>query len=102
MEKVFFDNLNGSIDCKFCTDEITKDNYVLYTDHLVNESVLENNINSVEWKRCIYCSDCIVILLNESWNNYLNKVKQADCASALKRLIDEGPPINLKDPQIEC
>lgn len=51
-----------------------------------------------EWIPSRYCWDCIQYLLNNRWNDYCKGIANADCASALDRLIVNGPPINLRDP----
>ena len=73
-------------DCKCCLSEINSNNYVLYKD----------NIES-EYKSSFFCSDCVSILVETGWNTYISNVNNADCAAALKRLIEKGPPINLRD-----
>lgn len=51
-----------------------------------------------EWIPSRYCWDCIQYLLKTKWQDYCNGIAKADCATALDRLIENGPPTNLRDP----
>lgn len=51
-----------------------------------------------EWIPSRYCWDCIQYLLKTRWQDYCDSITKADCAVALDRLIQNGPPINLRDP----
>ena len=53
--------------------------------------------NNTTWHLSNYCESCVYYLLNTSWKIYTDQVKQADCKKALQKLIDVGPPINLRD-----
>lgn len=88
-----FEVFNREItECKCCLSEIDIINYVLYKDS--SES---------KWLSCFYCCDCIQELLKTSWERYVKLIEKADCAAALKRLINIGPPINIRDPDgIPC
>lgn len=74
--------------CQCCYDELNKDNSAKYTDKKGGDKM-----------DSIFCRECIEIVLDTQWNTYVNLIKKADCAAALKRAIDIGPPTNLRDPK---
>ena len=78
-------------ECASCFDNMNKHNYVLYKDN-----------EQGNWMPCIYCSVCIDYMLKSNWENYVKQIDTADCAVALKRLIERGPPINFRDNHLEC
>jgi hypothetical protein len=78
--------------CRYCTDELTKDNFVLYKD-------TEGGI----WMPCIYCRTCVGYMIRTQWQEYINMVDNADCKKELYRLLlEDGPPINFRDTSIKC
>jgi hypothetical protein len=82
----FFDKFNQEItECKCCS-KIDNSNYVLYKDRELED-----------WKSSFYCTDCIKYMLLTQWEEYVKLINSANCESALKRLIEEGPPINIRD-----
>lgn len=74
--------------CKLCFEDITHDTFVLYKD--------QDNQDAI-WLQCVYCSICVQDLLELQWSRYVEQIKSETCVIALKRLIDEGPPINFRD-----
>ena len=80
-----FENFNENNECVLCFDDIT-DNYVYYKD----------NPDS-EWTPCKYCSICIQDLIDNQWSIYTEQIKNETCMATLRRLIEEGPPINFRD-----
>lgn len=87
-----FDNYFTSNDeCSICFDEITKDNYVLYKD---KEDTL--------WLKSNYCKSCIQYLISTQWERYVDSVDKANCAAELRRLLELGPPINLREKSFIC
>lgn len=50
-----------------------------------------------QWMDSKYCSSCIQHLIDTQWETYTDNIKTEKCKVALKRLIDTGPPINLRD-----
>jgi len=73
-------------ECECCYCEVDDSNYTLYREN--KEDV---------WKSSKYCKTCVAHLLITGWETYLKHVKDADCAAALRRVIKNGPPINLRD-----
>jgi hypothetical protein len=84
-----FNNFNFE-SCCVCLDDITEDNFVL-----CRESSTDN------FKECVGCSECVLNLLENKWNVYAESVEKADCASALKKSVKFGPPINLRCYDLE-
>ena len=76
---------NKNNECALCFDNIT-DNYVYYKD----------NPDS-KWIPCKYCSICIQDLIDNQWSIYTEQIKNETCMATLRRLIEEGPPINFRD-----
>ncbi|AYV84473.1 MAG: hypothetical protein Hyperionvirus26_28 [Hyperionvirus sp.] len=74
--------------CKCCYSDITADNYALY-----------KNSASADWLPSSYCKLCLKEMLLNGWTKFIGLIDKADCAAALKRLIDRPPPINLRDPE---
>lgn len=51
-----------------------------------------------EWYPSPYCRDCIdTYFISAQWNNFLDLIKKADCAAALKRLLAQDPPKRVRD-----
>ena len=73
-------------ECVSCFSDITDENKVKYR---INKSK--------EWHDCKYCEYCVKFLLENSWNIYVNEIKNTDCKKTLASLIKIGPPINLRD-----
>lgn len=74
-------------ECLACCCPIEPDVYSLFRYH-----------QDQEWIPSRYCWDCIQYLLQTKWQDYCDGISKADCAVALDRLIENGPPINLRDP----
>jgi len=87
-----YEKFNHEItECKCCFFDINNENYVLYTDGSFGKSPAE------KWKSASYCKDCIKQMLLTQWETYLNDLYKADCEAARRRLIELGPPINIRD-----
>ena len=71
-------------ECKSCFDDIT--NAVKYRIH-----------KKQQWHTSYYCETCVKYLIDNSWKIFTDQVKQADCKKALDKLVEVGPPINLRD-----
>lgn len=72
------------MECVSCFDEIT---YMLeYRDK-------ENS----GWKVCKYCKDCIQIMKETQFLNYVNQIKVETCKKSLKRLLELGPPTKVRE-----
>lgn len=77
-------------ECSYCFENITKDNFVLY-----------QNKERGEWYKFQYCSSCVVFIINNQWNKYVQDVEKTDCMRSLESLLEMGPPINFRDRNIE-
>ena len=74
------------MECKSCFDDITLENKVSYRIH-----------NNTKWLPSYYCEQCTRFLLSTSWKIFTDQVKEADCKRALQKILEVGPPINLRD-----
>ena len=54
-----------------------------------------------EWKNSIYCKDCLLFMKETQFNEYVEAITKADCKVSLERLINLGPPTNIRDSQID-
>jgi len=72
--------------CQCCFEDITNENMVKY----------QINNNSV-WLTSNYCETCVDFLQEKSWKIFTDQVEKADCKKALQKILEVGPPINLRD-----
>ena len=75
-------NMSDNNMCTICCNIITKENYVFCK--------MDNT-----WKLSLFCSECINILLNSKWNDYINNIKNIDCENSLKNLLKHKLPNKL-------
>lgn len=80
------DSDSEEFSCQSCFDEIDETNMVKYQ---IN--------NNHEWLLSNYCETCVNYLLNTSWKIFKDQVEKADCKKALQKILDVGPPTNLRD-----
>ena len=73
--------------CQCCFDEITEE------DNMVKYQINQNP----EWLISNYCETCVDYLQNKSWKIFTDSVEKADCRKALQKILEVGPPINLRD-----
>lgn len=78
--------------CAICFDDINENNYVLFTI---------SSTENTNWQPCTTCSECVNILLESKWSNYMEAIEKADCYVGLKTLLQHGPPINLRCCELE-
>lgn len=76
--------------CIACWDDLTEQNKTMF-------SLLNTENVKIE---CSYCWDCAIVEINEHFLRWKKSVDEADCAAALKRLIEKGPPITFADVDI--
>lgn len=75
-----------------CWDDVTPESYVEY------KSSAES-----EWKPSGFCQTCINFLLNSQWDIYTSALAKSTCKAEQRRLLQHGPPINIKDAKaLEC
>lgn len=72
-------------ECLICMENISDEDIVLYNYE-------ENDI----WYVSNYCKKCVIQLRDKQWSAYINGLKD-DCKKSVKKLIDMGPPINIRD-----
>ena len=72
--------------CLSCFDDLDETNMVKYQ---IN--------NNKTWLSSYYCETCVNYLINNSWKIFKDSVEKADCKKALNKILEVGPPINLRD-----
>lgn len=85
-----FDEMEES-SCAICFDDITKDNLIEYKLSC-----------SDEWfsMKSPTCADCIFIMRDSQYHDYIERVQKTDCKKELRRLMTTGPPIWISDPNL--
>ena len=76
------------ISCACCWDDIDSSNYVEY------KSSAES-----EWLPSLFCANCIEHLRSTQWDQYVNGLAKTTCKAEQRRLLERGPPINIRDPK---
>tara|TARA_Y100000389_G_C17390754_1_gene479755 strand:+ start:572 stop:952 length:381 start_codon:yes stop_codon:yes gene_type:complete len=74
------------MECQCCFEDLILSNKVFYR---IN--------NEKEWMLSNYCKNCVLYLQNKSWGIFQDQVKEADCKKALQKILEVGPPINIRD-----
>ena len=77
---------NLALTCQCCWDDIDNTNYVEYLPY-----------DSIQWLSSGYCMNCCDHLLSTQYELYVNSLAKTTCKAEQRRLIQRGPPINLKD-----
>lgn len=85
LEKMLLTNVSFDSDCLICANVLINEKRVLYK-MIDSEWIPLKNI----------CNDCVFSVLHNGWNLYIDKIKNADCSGALKRLLKTGSPINIR------
>ena len=75
--------MDDSNSCIACYDELTNILYYCEDYHK-------------NWKRSQYCINCINYLKKMQWDNFQKDIND-DCLATLRRIIETGPPINVRD-----
>jgi len=73
--------------CKICYEDIDDSNYVEY-----------QTCYGSKWYPSKFCMTCVEMLKDSQFTKYVNDLANTTCAKEQKRLIDQGPPINIHDP----
>jgi hypothetical protein len=75
-------------DCLFCCAEFDDSCYAEY----LPPSLTGN------WIPSPYCSNCIQqFFIDQQWAKYLKSIAEADCAAALRRVLNKPPPLYVTD-----
>jgi hypothetical protein len=72
--------------CMSCWEDLNSDIYVEY-----------RSTDNSPWQPSGYCKICTEMLLNSQWNTYVTALANVKCKAEQRRLLEAGPPINLKD-----
>lgn len=79
-------------ECLICCEDLDSSNYAEYRAH--EES---------EWMVSPYCSNCLESYFKQrQWEQYLDHVHKADCAAALRRILNKPVPTNVRDKGLPC
>ena len=73
--------------CGCCFDEIDNNNMVKY----------KINSHDSQWLISNYCENCVNYIISTSWKIFTDSVEKADCKKSLQKILDVGPPINIRD-----
>eukprot|EP01055_Gregarina_sp_Pseudo9_P002765 Gregarina_sp_Pseudo_9__2764@NODE_2_length_7458_cov_33_430786_g1_i0_p8_GENE_NODE_2_length_7458_cov_33_430786_g1_i0NODE_2_length_7458_cov_33_430786_g1_i0_p8_ORF_typecomplete_len135_score15_53zfRING_2/PF13639_6/0_042Destabilase/PF05497_12/0_024zfC3HC4_2/PF13923_6/0_38zfC3HC4/PF00097_25/0_3zfRING_5/PF14634_6/7_9zfRING_5/PF14634_6/80zfRING_5/PF14634_6/3_5e03Cys_rich_CPXG/PF14255_6/4_NODE_2_length_7458_cov_33_430786_g1_i034583862 len=77
--------------CKICWEDLEDEVKVQFTiDRVVDDNT--------EWKDCLFCYDCIQLLLQSQFEKFMNDAINADCEKVIQRLVQRGPPVWVHDP----
>ena len=74
--------------CSCCWDDIDASNYVEY-----------KSSPDSEWFPSGFCVNCIQHLIDAQWDTYVNGLAKTTCKAEQRRLLQRGPPINVRDPK---
>jgi hypothetical protein len=75
-------------DCLFCCLDLDSSNYAEFLPPSL----------SLPWRPSPYCSACIEqFFIAQQWNKYLKSIAEADCAAALRRVLNKPPPVRVED-----
>ena len=81
--------------CLICFDDITNETMTMYKRYKRSSGNNQDNENNFYTKsKC--CVTCVKHMLDVSWENYVDRLKNADCEAEMRRLLELGPPINLR------
>ena len=72
--------------CMSCWDDVDQSNYVEFR---ASESAV--------WTASGFCETCVGYLLKSQWEIYTSALAKTTCKAEQRRLLQSGPPINLKD-----
>lgn len=72
--------------CKSCWDDLSAEIYCEY-------QAVENG----EWLPSGYCQMCVLHLMGTQWGQYTSALAKTTCKAEQARLLERGPPINLRD-----
>mmetsp|Transcript_9618 Transcript_9618/g.14776 ORF Transcript_9618/g.14776 Transcript_9618/m.14776 type:complete len:153 (-) Transcript_9618:188-646(-) len=74
------------LECMCCYDDINKSNYAEYQAE-----------DGGQWLPAKFCESCISHLIATQWDQYVAGLAKATCKAEMRRLLDRGPPINVRD-----
>jgi hypothetical protein len=81
------------VNCASCWEDISPENYAEY---LPFPPANKDEV-PVQWMMAKYCQDCIKYLVKTQWTNYTSALAKTTCKAEQRRLLNRGPPINLRD-----
>lgn len=78
---------NAPIQCLICYDDLNPDNYLEY-------QIDGDNTN---WYPSFFCKCCTSVLQESQFGKWCNDLANSTCAREQRALLENGPPINLRD-----
>lgn len=72
-------------ECISCLDSIQETNYYRTSD-------------DSEWIITPYCTECISWMIENQWDDYVETIKKETCKKTLRRMLEKGPPLYVKEP----
>jgi len=72
--------------CLSCWEDLGAENYVEY-----------QAAEGGEWLPSGFCAMCVCYLQQTQWGVYTMALAKTTCKAEQRRLLDKGPPVNLKD-----
>ena len=72
--------------CLCCWDDIISSNFVEY-----------RAISEGQWLPSGFCEMCIDQLIKTQWETYVKAIEKTTCKAEMRRLLQRGPPINVRD-----
>jgi hypothetical protein len=84
-------------ECRCCYGPITSENYAEYLPFPPQEPANGDEQDEWKWLPSVYCMDCLEYMIPQKWSLFMEKLATIKCATAQRRVIEEGPPINFHD-----
>lgn len=85
------------VNCASCWEDISNSNYVEYLPFPSPDQT--SGTEAATWKMSKFCQDCIGYLLQTQWKLYTDALAKTTCKAEQRRLLQRGPPINLRDDE---
>eukprot|EP00455_Lapot_gusevi_P032777 TRINITY_DN3575_c0_g1_i3.p2 TRINITY_DN3575_c0_g1~~TRINITY_DN3575_c0_g1_i3.p2 ORF type:complete len:151 (-),score=35.93 TRINITY_DN3575_c0_g1_i3:106-558(-) len=73
-------------ECLCCMEDLSNENYVEYQDKPEGA-----------WLASKFCQTCVEVLINTQFEKYVHALTNPTCQAEHNRLLQAGPPINLRD-----
>ena len=70
-----------------CFGDLDKDCYVEY-----------KAISGGDWLPSQFCEMCVSYLITSQFGKYKDSLANTKCKAEMRRLVEAGPPVNVKDP----
>ena len=78
-------------DCLICMEDLDQNNYLEY-----------QACPGSDWRPFPYCLDCTEFILQRQWHDYMAQLANIQDLATYHRLVEQGPPVNLRDAIVPC